>query len=88
MKQFSFYIWDNWLSLFRDPPTSPFNFRIEWTKGCAETASSPLGHRSGFVSFVGAVVSDVVDIHCILHCHALASKTLSEPFKQVPSEAV
>ena len=47
-----------------------------------------LGHRSGFLVLVKAVVPDIIIIHCVLHRSALASKRLSEVIKEVLSTAV
>uniref|UniRef100_UPI00358FC317 protein FAM200C-like n=1 Tax=Myxine glutinosa TaxID=7769 RepID=UPI00358FC317 len=52
---------------------------IEWTKLgslCTDGALVMMGKRSGFVALVKDKCPDVIVTHCVLHRHALATKTL------------
>jgi len=49
---------------------------------CTDGAPSMLGKNSGFVAYVKKEVPHVTITHCILHRHALATKTLPEKLKK------
>ena len=52
---------------------------IEWTKLgslCTDGAPAMMGKQSGFVALVKKKCPDVIVTNCVLHRHALATKTL------------
>ena len=60
--------------------------QIMWEKVgsvCTDGAPAMIGNKSGFVALVKANVSDLITNHCVLHRHALASKTLPPHLKDV-----
>uniref|UniRef100_UPI00358F611A protein FAM200C-like n=1 Tax=Myxine glutinosa TaxID=7769 RepID=UPI00358F611A len=59
---------------------------IEWTKLgslCMDGAPAMMGKRSGFVALVKDKCPDVIVTHCVLHRHALATKTLPKELGDV-----
>ena len=50
---------------------------------CTDGAPAMIGHRSGFMALVEQRTSHVNTSQCILHCHALATRTLPNVFKLV-----
>ena len=50
---------------------------------CTDGAPSMLGAKSGFTTLVKKRAPHIISIHCALHRHALASKTLPEYLKAV-----
>ena len=50
---------------------------------CTDGAPAMLGKKSGFTALVKKVNPNVISSHCILHQHALASKTLPAYMKRV-----
>ena len=50
---------------------------------CTDGAPSMLGAKSGFTTLVKKRAPHIISIHCALHRHALASKTLSKYLKAV-----
>uniref|UniRef100_UPI00358FFEDB protein FAM200C-like n=1 Tax=Myxine glutinosa TaxID=7769 RepID=UPI00358FFEDB len=59
---------------------------IEWTKLgslCTDGAPAMMGKRSGFVALVKDKCPDVIVTHCVLHRHALATKTLPKELGDV-----
>ena len=64
----------------------------DWSKKlgtiCTDGAPSMLGNKSGFAGLVKAEAPHVAVTHCILHRHALASKTLPQNLKDVMSTVV
>ena len=67
------------------------NEGISWDNVCACTtdgAPAMLGYRSGFRSRVIAVNSTAKHLHCMIHRHALASKTLPPELKEVLDDVV
>jgi hypothetical protein len=55
---------------------------------CTDGAPSMLGKKSGFGALVQVKAPQVVVIHCFLHRHALASKTLSPRLKSAMDTGV
>ena len=54
---------------------------IDWKKliGCTtDGASSMLGHKSGFTTYVETVSSNATIVHCFMHMFALCAKILPE----------
>ena len=47
-----------------------------------------LGNKSGFVACVKKEVPHITVTHCVLHCHALAAKSLPEQLTNVLSITV
>uniref|UniRef100_UPI00358E8A1A protein FAM200C-like n=1 Tax=Myxine glutinosa TaxID=7769 RepID=UPI00358E8A1A len=59
---------------------------IEWTKLrslCTDGTPAMMGKRSGFVALVKDKCPDVIVTHCVLHRHALATKTLPKELGDV-----
>ena len=59
---------------------------IEWAKLgslCMDGAPAMMGKRSGFVALVKEKCPDVILTHCVLHRHALATKTLTKELGDV-----
>ena len=59
---------------------------ISWDKVgslCTDGAPAMMGHRSGFTVLVKQRAPHVNTSQCILHCHALATRTLPIVFKVV-----
>ena len=50
---------------------------------CTDGAPAMLGKKSGFTALVKKINPNVITSHCILHQHALASKTLPASMKEV-----
>ena len=55
---------------------------------CTDGAPSMLGAKSGFTTSVKKRAPHIISIHCALHRHALASKTLPEYLKAVLKHAI
>ena len=55
---------------------------------CTDGAPTMMVNRSGFVALVKGEVLDLITNHCVLHRHALASKTLPPHVKDVLSICV
>ncbi|KAK4327553.1 hypothetical protein Pmani_001960 [Petrolisthes manimaculis] len=55
---------------------------------CTDGAPAMLGNKSGFATLVKAEEPHVTVTHCVLHRHALATKTLPEKLKNVLSIVV
>ena len=64
---------------------------LDWKNLCAicsDGAPAMLGCRSGFQARVKAQVGDVMSLHCMIHRHALASKTLPPLLSDVMSGVI
>ena len=64
---------------------------IEWAKLgslCTDGAPAMLGKKSGFVALVKEKCPDVIVTHCVLHRHALATKTLPKDLGDVTTIVV
>ena len=55
---------------------------------CTDRAPAMLGNKSGFASLAKKEIPLITVTHCMLHRHALASKSLPEKLKNVLSIAV
>lgn len=55
---------------------------------CTDGAPAMLGNTSGFAALIKKEIPQVTSTHCILHRHALASRTLSTFLKEVMSTCV
>ena len=55
---------------------------------CTDGAPAMLGNRSGFVSLIRNEVPDVIITHCILHRHALMSRTLPSSLQYIMNSCV
>ena len=67
------------------------NEGISWDDVCVCTtdgAPAMLGYRSGFRTRVRAVTSNAKHLHCVIHRHALSSKTLPPELKDVLDDVV
>ena len=49
---------------------------------CTNGASSLIGNNSGFIAYMKKELPEVITTHCVVHRHALASKTLPDKFKK------
>ena len=55
---------------------------------CTDGAPAMMGVKSGFTSLVKKRAPHVISTHCVLHRHALASKTLPQYLKYVLAKVV
>jgi len=55
---------------------------------CTDGAPAMLGNKSGFCALVKRLAPHVTVTHCVLHRHALASKSLPENFKNIMANVV
>ena len=55
---------------------------------CTDGAPAMLGNKSGFCALVKRLVPDVTVTHCVLHRHALASKSLPQDIKDIMTNVV
>ncbi|XP_050064407.1 protein ZBED8-like [Aphis gossypii] len=64
------------------------NYKKKLGSPCTKGAPSKLGKSSGFTALIKKEIPDIIIIHCFLHRHALASKTLPTNLKEVMTTAV